>query len=142
MADLLGQAWWEERRRTNRKYHASRSLLEQATHNGVDVHAVRPLEIRHPAVARRSLLHLQLDRDSLRLPETERVIKSAYRRQVKRHHPDHGGDASAFRRIQQAYEELMDWAREPSFTRRRGFPDKWFYEGTRNRWVQPTPLFR
>jgi hypothetical protein len=142
MADLLGQAWWEERRRTNRKYLASRLLLKKATHNGNDAHAVRPLEIRHPAVARQSLLHLRLNGDSLRLPETERVIKSAYRRQVKRHHPDHGGDAAAFRRIQQAYEELMDWAREPSFTRRRGFPDKWFYEGTRNRWVQPTPLSR
>jgi hypothetical protein len=23
--------------------------------------------------------------------------------------------------------------------KRRGFPDKWFYDGRQNRWVQPTP---
>mgnify|MGYP002063947042 CR=1 FL=1 len=30
----------------------------------------------------------------------------------------------------------------PSFTRRRGFPDKWFYDGETNRWVQPVPVSR
>ncbi len=33
-------------------------------------------------------------------------IKSAYRKLVMQHHPDKGGDAAAFRRIQGAYEVL------------------------------------
>ena len=72
-------------------------------------------------------------------PELIKIIKSAYRRQALRHHPDHGGDSASFRRIHQAYQELVDWAESPSFVNRRGFPDKWFYDGMTNRWVQPTP---
>ena len=59
---------------------------------------------------------------------------------AKAHHPDQGGDAAVFRRVQKAYEQLMDWAENPTFTRRRGFPDKWFYEGYTNRWIQPAPI--
>jgi hypothetical protein len=75
----------------------------------------------------------------LNSPELFRVIKTAYRQQALKHHPDHGGDAASFRKIHQAYEELLTWAENPSFVRRRGFPDKWFYDSTTNRWVQPTP---
>ena len=55
-------------------------------------------------------------------------------------HPDHGGTASLFRRLQTAYEQLVNWADDPVFTTRRGFPDKWFYDGYTNRWTQPTPI--
>jgi hypothetical protein len=41
-------------------------------------------------------------------------------------------------KIHRAYEELIQWADNPSFFTRRGFPDKWFYDGDKNRWVQPT----
>jgi hypothetical protein len=37
-------------------------------------------------------------------PSTQREIKSAYRKQVKLHHPDAGGDANKFRELQAAYE--------------------------------------
>jgi hypothetical protein len=65
------------------------------------------------------------------------VIRNAYRQQVKNHHPDLGGDAFMFRKIQTAYEALMLWARNPTFVKRRGFPDKWFYDGDKNKWLQP-----
>ena len=68
------------------------------------------------------------------------MIKSAYRRQAKVHHPDLGGNSADFRKIQAAYEALIHWVENPVFSKRRGFPDKWFYEGMRNQWVQPTPL--
>jgi hypothetical protein len=45
-----------------------------------------------------------------------------------------------FLKIHKAYEELLHWAENPNFIRHRGFPDKWFFEGDKNRWVQPTPL--
>jgi len=35
-------------------------------------------------------------------------IKQAYRTLVKQHHPDHGGDAEQFKRVNQAYETLKD----------------------------------
>ena len=98
-----------------------------------------PMEIRIPSVNDRFLIRLQLGKSVLNSPELDKAIKTAYRKQALKHHPDHGGDSAAFRRIHQAYRELIEWAESPTFVRRRGFPDKWFYDGTRNRWVQPTP---
>ena len=37
----------------------------------------------------------------------------------------------------EAYEKLIQWAKNPIYIRQRGFPDKWFYEGARNRWIKP-----
>jgi hypothetical protein len=142
LADLLGSAWWKERRRTNRKYLASRYLLTKASRLPKGPKTLFPDEVSRPAVRSRSLVHLQLDADALRDTDLENVIKKAYRRQAKKHHPDLGGDTRMFRRIHEAYEDLLQWSEEPSFTRRRGFPDKWFYDGARNSWVQPTPAPR
>ncbi len=139
MADVLGNAWWAERRRTNRKYLASRLVLKQAQRNETDQDTVKPLEIKIPHVRNKALLQLKLSKSVLDSPELYRVIKTAYRQQAMKHHPDRGGNADSFRRIHAAYEELLNWAEDPSFAKRRGFPDKWFYDGTTNRWVQPTP---
>ncbi len=39
-----------------------------------------------------------------KLPNTEKEIKIAYRKQAKIHHPDTGGDPNKFREVQTAYE--------------------------------------
>ncbi len=139
MADVLGNAWWYERNRTNKRYLATRFVFEKAVRKKGSVHCVKPYETCFPAKIGKSLVYLKLSRDSLTSPELLKTIKSAYRKNAKRHHPDLGGDPGTFRRIYQAYEQLLEWVENPSFTRRRGFPDKWFYDGQTNRWVQPTP---
>jgi hypothetical protein len=139
MADMLGNAWWNERKRTNKKYRASQLVFEHARRNGSKADQVQPLEIRIPSIKGRSLIRLKLGKSALGSEELHRVIKSAYRQQAMKHHPDRGGDSSVFRKIHQAYQELIQWAESPTFVRRRGFPDKWFYDGDTNRWVQPTP---
>ena len=101
--------------------------------------SVRPLEIKIPAVKGKSLINLKIGRSELKTPQLQKLIKSAYRAQAKKHHPDIGGNTAAFRKIHQAYEELISWAESPTFVERHGFPDKWFYDGNKNRWVQPTP---
>jgi len=75
-----------------------------------------------------------------KLQRVQKIIKSAYRRQARKHHPDLGGSKIAFRQVHEAYKDLIKWAEEPSFSRRNGFPDKWFYDGFKNKWVQPTPV--
>ncbi len=139
MANILGNVWWEERRRTNRRYLASQRVLEVAGKRGVAVDEVRPLELRSPSVKKSLLIHLKIGPTDLDHPDRREVIKRAYRRQVMANHPDRGGTADAFRKVHRAYEDLMAWAERPSFTHQRGFPDKWFYDGHRNAWVQPTP---
>ncbi|MCG6911881.1 MAG: J domain-containing protein [Deltaproteobacteria bacterium] len=141
MSNVLGNRWWQEKKRTRRSYLASRLVLEKADRKNDAPGALKPQDIRIPTLKGngRSLVHLQLSRADLDRPELKKVIKSAFRRQARKHHPDFGGGGGAFRRIYQAYEDLMTWAEEPTFTRRSGFPDKWFYDGEKNRWVQPAP---
>ena len=139
MTNVLGNAWWAEKRRTNKRYMATQHVLEKAKNQNTTVKSIKPFEIVEPARMAKSLTFLKLNRSDLNLPELQRIIKSAYRQQAKVHHPDQGGDAAVFRKVRNAYEQLMDWAENPTFTRRRGFPDKWFYEGATNRWIQPAP---
>jgi len=142
MADILGKTWWAEQRRTKKRYFASLHVLSLAVRNHVPTRLVKPPIVHMPTVAPASLVYLNLEKANLDSPELGKVIKSAYRRQVKTHHPDLGGDVAMFRKIHQAYEDLIRWAENPNFIRHRGFPDKWFYEGEKNCWIKPTPLLK
>jgi hypothetical protein len=86
------------------------------------------------------LNYLEIKKNDLHPPELNKIIKNSYRRQVKIHHPDLGGHAATFRKIHNAYKELLRWADNPVFIRRRGFPDRWYYNEESKKWVQPTPL--
>lgn len=44
---------------------------------------------------------------------TQDEIRAAYRRLAMKHHPDRGGDAGTFHKIQMAYEQLMKPTRCP-----------------------------
>jgi hypothetical protein len=48
---------------------------------------------------------------------TDKEIKVAYRRAARTAHPDHGGDAAAFRRVTAAYETLIDPKRRSAYDR-------------------------
>lgn len=48
---------------------------------------------------------------------TDKEIKVAYRRAARKAHPDHGGDAAAFRQVTAAYETLMDPTRRKAYDR-------------------------
>ena len=139
LADLLGNAWWAEKRRTNKRYLASRCVFEKARRESHLAESLNPMEIKIPTIKGSALIYLKLGKSDLDSPELQKKIKGAFRGQAKKHHPDIGGDSVTFRKIQQAYETLINWAESPRFMMRRGFPDKWFYDGNKNRWVQPTP---
>ena len=139
MANILGNAWWAERRRTNKRYLATQLILEKAELRNSGSASVRPLEILEPASVAKSLTFLRLKKTDLHSPGLQKKIKSAYRKQAMKHHPDLGGDAAGFRKLHEAYEQIIKWSENPVFVRRRGFPDKWFYEGSTVRWLQPAP---
>jgi hypothetical protein len=137
MTNILGNAWWEEEKRTNRKYLASRRVLELATRCTISIMSVRPGVIKNPNVRTESLSYLEIDKAQLRSDDLRKIIKNSYRRQAKVYHPDSGGQAVGFRKLHDAYKELLRWADNPTFTSRRGFPDRWFYDGNNKKWVQP-----
>jgi hypothetical protein len=139
MTNMLGHAWWEEEKRTNKKYLASRCVLEMATRYKVSIMSVRPTTLKIPAVRMEALNYLEIGKADLRSADLRKIIKNAYRRLAKVYHPDSGGHAIGFRKLHDTYKELLRWAENPTFARRRGFPDKWFYDGDNKKWVQPMP---
>jgi len=140
MTNKLGEAWWAEEKRTNRNYKATQHVLKLATRHNISDGLQRPKLIRIPTVKIESLNYLEIKKADLHSHELNKIIKNAYRTQVKIHHPDLGGHAATFRKIHSAYKELLRWADNPVYIHRRGFPDKWYYNEESKKWVQPTPL--
>ena len=91
MSNILGNAWWAERNRTNKRYIATRHLLEKAEIKDADSAPIRPLEVKEPARLANSLTFLKLKKSDLNSPGLQQKIKSAYRKQAMQHHPDLGG---------------------------------------------------
>jgi hypothetical protein len=139
MANMLGRVWWNEKNRTNKSYKANRLVFTKAKREGTRIDRFQLVERKVPSVKNAALVTLQLSKTDLDSTALYDRIKRAYRMQAKKHHPDRGGDAEMFLKLHQAYEELLRWAESPTFIHRRGFPDKWFYEGSKNSWIQPTP---
>ena len=140
MFRALGSIWWSEKKRTRKRYMATSQVLGMAKRVNAEMNRIIPRRVIVPAVRKKDLRILCLDKTDLFLDGLEGRIKIAYRRQAKKHHPDLGGDASNFRHLQNAYEKMIDWSKNPTFLRIKGFPDKWLYEGTTNRWVQPASI--
>ncbi|PKN38284.1 MAG: molecular chaperone DnaJ [Deltaproteobacteria bacterium HGW-Deltaproteobacteria-2] len=140
MANALGNAWWKESKRTNKNYLASQHVLKLAKRCAISEGLQRPRLMRIPNIRGEVLDYLEIKKADLHSRELGRIIKNAYRRQVKIHHPDAGGQAVTFRKIHDAYKELLRWADNPVFIRRRGYLDKWYYDGENQKWVQPIPV--
>jgi hypothetical protein len=139
MANMLGRAWWAEEQLSRKKYLASRYVLNLAQKLQTAT-SIRPKSAKIPTIRSVTLHYLGMKKDDLNSIQLLKVIKNSYRQQAKIHHPDLGGHASKFRKIHAAYEELLQWSENPRFIRRRGFPDKWFYDGEKMKWIQPLPV--
>ncbi len=137
LSNILGNIWWNEKARTKKRYLATRQLLEKAHRPEVSKETVMPAVLTVPTVRASSLTTLELQSADLTPANLDDLIKRAYRRQAKKHHPDLGGKPQTFLKIQDAYEKLSLWAKHPTYTRRTGFPDKWLYQGASNHWIKP-----
>ncbi|MFP3870311.1 MAG: DnaJ domain-containing protein [Syntrophobacteria bacterium] len=133
----LNEAWWDEKKRTKCRWHASEHVLDQGQKNLAPPEAVKPVKKKHAVMLKKHLTHLKISAHNLTLSELQREIKSAYRRQAMEHHPDRGGDEEMFKKISEAYYELDKWLESPSYRTRRGVPGKWSYDGLRKKWVTP-----
>lgn len=140
MTNMLGKVWWEEEQRRAKKYLASRHVLELAERIAIIPGLMRPKLIKVPTIKKAAMNYLEIDKADIASDELYKIIKTAYRRQAKIHHPDLGGHPQTFRRLHAAYMELLRWADNPTFIFRRGFPDKWYYDSDKQKWVQPIPV--
>ena len=65
MANVLGNAWWAEKRRTNKRYIATQHVLEKAKNRKATGKSIKPYEIVKPARMAKSLTFLKLGRSDL-----------------------------------------------------------------------------
>jgi hypothetical protein len=139
LSNQLGKVWWSEKNRTERRYLANQMVLDQAKKREQERKWSFPGKTTTPVHVKHSMTCLRLAKADLESSNAIGYIKSAYRKMAKLHHPDQGGDSAKFRKIHVAYERLVEWSKSPVFLKRRGFVDKWFYDGMRDKWVQPLP---
>jgi len=135
MADELGSQWWEKQKQTGKRYRASRHVFESAAQSTIPFALVTPLEIKSPLRIGKSRMCLKLRHEDLNSQNSRRTVKSAYRREALKHHPDRGGKSASFRKVNTAYEELLQWLEAPELRTRRGIPGKWFFDG--KTWKSP-----
>ena len=129
MIDELGNLWWEKKRHTGKRYRASQHVLEAATEKNIPLELVKPLEIASPHCVGKPLRYLKLTNDDLNGHNAGEAVKSAYRRQAMKHHPDRGGTEQSFRELHNAYQKLVLWLETPKMRTRRGLPGKWCFDG-------------
>lgn len=138
MTDELGNLWWDKKRQTGKRYRASQYLLENAIKDNIPPDSVIPLEIKSPVCIAKSLTSLKLTNEDLKSSKPHKAIKSAYRKEALKHHPDRGGDSESFRKINNAYQELVNWLKSPTLRIRKGIPCRWCFDG--KKWKTPLPF--
>lgn len=137
MTDEMGSLWWDNKKRTGKSYRASQHLLDRAIRDNIPPESVIPLEVKSPARIGKFLNSLKLTHDDLKSTMAHKAVKSAYRKEALKYHPDRGGDSASFRKINTAYEELITWLKSPAIRIRKGIPGKWCFDG--NKWKTPLP---
>ncbi|MDI6797189.1 MAG: hypothetical protein QMD09_09600 [Desulfatibacillaceae bacterium] len=135
MTEILGREWWREHNEKNSRHQACLHIMEKARTGLVGREQVRPLCKQSPKVSQKHLTVLALSRSQLEGKNAKACIKTAFRRQAMRHHPDVDGDQEIFLKVHCAYQELLEWVKAPVMTRQTGLPGKWAYNG--RRWIPP-----
>jgi hypothetical protein len=64
-------------------------------------------------------------------------IKAAYKKLAKIYHPDVGGDTEKFKRLNEAHQQMLLWAKNPQFISRKALVSCWSYDSSTNRWAPP-----
>lgn len=135
-----GTEWYRlVHNRTSRSY-ASLVLLKKNHKKDLNPKSIRPdnkLKPRLTRYERECLKLLELQIEELFSEGHAARIRSAYKRLAKVYHPDMGGDAEKFKKLNAAHQQMLLWAEKPHFTLRKALLDCWSYEGATNKWSPP-----
>jgi hypothetical protein len=135
-----GREWHHMVDNNSSKSYASLFLLEKNHKKDVDPDSIKPNRRARPRLSKQEnkcLRILKLDRSVLSSEGKRVIIKSAYKKMAKLHHPDMGGDAEKFRQLSEAHKQMIMWAENPQYTSRKALHDCWSYDGATNRWSPP-----
>jgi hypothetical protein len=135
-----GRDWYELEEETGSSWWASQHLLDKTSREDIPVTAVKPEAKRTPQLnykEKNALKLLKLTKKQILSKQGLQHIKSAYRRNAKRYHPDKGDKSNRFIQINEAHAELLNWTQNPKFSFRAALPKSWCYDGEKKRWAPP-----
>lgn len=138
MVFQLGELWWGHKEKSKSNRQASNKILEKGQKNIFHWNYIKPREIKYPANITKQLMYLKISKSEL-LHSCQAIdmIKTAYRQAALKHHPDTGGDSETFRKIHQAYLDLINWVNRPAYCSRKGVPGQWSYIAGKSTWISP-----
>jgi hypothetical protein len=135
-----GKEWYHIIDNNNSKSYASLFLLKKNFNKNITDRAIKPSNRLRPRFSKHekdSAKLLQLGFEELITKEHMAKIRSAYKKLAKIHHPDMGGDAEKFKRLNEAHQQMLLWARNPQFTSRKALIACWSYDSLTNKWSPP-----
>lgn len=135
-----GKEWYAIIGNNKSRSYASLALLNKNCDKAISVKSIKPdnkKKLRISKEERKSLKHLRLKLEELVPGEKSSKIKSAYKKMAKVHHPDMGGDAEEFKKVKDAHEQMLVWAKNPQYSSRKALIDCWSYDAYTNKWAPP-----
>jgi len=135
-----GAEWYRIIHNRNSRSYASLFLLRKNCTQRIAPDSIKPDRKIKPRLTKRereSIKLLELKLEELFSDGHVARIKSAYKKLAKIHHPDVGGDAERFKRLNEAHQQMLLWAENPHFTLKKALIDCWSYDGVTNQWTPP-----
>jgi len=136
----LGEIWWFHKERSKSEKYASDHILDCGHKKVHSMELLQPRQIKYLGNVGKQMTFLKISREEIFNESRDSIqekLKSAYKRQALRHHPDMGGNAEMFRKINQAYLDLKEWLKTPSFNLKKGVPGYWCYIAGKTNWIAP-----
>jgi hypothetical protein len=138
-----GAEWYHIISNRNSKSYASLLLLSKNNYERIAPESIKPNRKVKPRLSKRereSIKILQLKMEELVSVGHVAKIRSVYKKLAKIYHPDVGGDAEKFKRLNEAHQQMLQWAEEPHFSSTKALMDCWSYDGVTNRWTPPSAI--
>jgi len=136
----FGEEWHHIVNHNGSRSYASLCLVNQNHAQEISPGTIRPTKRSHPRLSRHQAMCLEmlkLEKADLSSQGCTARIRSAYKKMAKIYHPDVGGDTEAFKRLNDAHEQMLLWAENPHYTFRKALPGCWSYDGATSRWSPP-----
>lgn len=138
----LCSSWWGTKKNGRSKSAASRRLLSKA-HDQRDKGHLRldnRTVVRPQGVSNQDITVLEIELAELLNGDVQTVIKRSFRKRAMESHPDQGGSSEDFRRVRDAYANLMQWSENPATVTINNvrLPDGWVYDSLRREWFPPS----
>ncbi len=138
----LGDRWWNIKRNGKSVHAASRNLLLEADGQKAkeQFRLVRRSTLKPAGISANDINLLALSQSDLLDRDVRAMLKRAFRKRALESHPDLGGRKEDFIRVRKAFENLMQWAKNPALSKseRTSLPDGWVYDGLRKQWFPPS----